>query len=152
MGFRDLALFNDSLLAKQAWQLLKNQDSLFHEVFKVRFFPNCIIMEAKKSRGGSYTWTSILHGRDVLSKGCRCRIGNGKTLGIWHNFWLPRQQAPQVLSPNIESLADTRVEILIDGEARPWNHNTVDGIFVQDEAELLKKLPLAKSKCEDSLV
>lgn len=88
----------------------------------------------------------------MLSRGCRCKIGNGETVGIWHNFWLPRQQAPQVLSPNIESLADTRVEILIDREARPWNHNTVDGIFVQDEAELLKKLPLAKSKCEDSLV
>ena len=66
MGFRDLALINDSLLAKQAWRLLKNQDSLFYEVFKARFFPNCTIMEAKKNRGGLYAWTSILHGRDVL--------------------------------------------------------------------------------------
>ena len=63
MGFRDLALFNDSLLAKQAWQLLKNQDSLFHEVFKVRFFPNCTIMEAKRSRGGS------LHGLAFYMEG-----------------------------------------------------------------------------------
>ena len=47
MGFRDLALFKDFLLAKQAWRLLKNQDSLFHKVFKARFFPNCPIMEAK---------------------------------------------------------------------------------------------------------
>ena len=52
VGFRDLALFNDSLLAKQAWQLLKNQDSLFYKDFKARFFPNCTIMEAKNSRGG----------------------------------------------------------------------------------------------------
>ena len=48
MGFRDLALFNDILLAKQALPLLKNQDSLFYKVFKARFFPNCTIMEAKK--------------------------------------------------------------------------------------------------------
>lgn len=48
MGFRDLALYNDSLLARQAWLLLKNQDSLFYKVFKARFFPNSTIMEAKK--------------------------------------------------------------------------------------------------------
>ena len=96
MGFRDLALFNDSLLAKQAWRLLKNQDSLFYKVFKAWFFPKCTIMEAKNSRrgGGSYAWSSILHGRDVLVRGCRWRIGNGRIVGIWGSNWLPRQQAP----------------------------------------------------------
>ena len=54
MGFRDLALYNDSLLAKQAWRLLHNRSSLFYKVFKARFFPNSSIMEAKDSRGGSY--------------------------------------------------------------------------------------------------
>ena len=47
MGFRDIAMFNDSLLAKQAWRLLKNPESLFYKVFKAYFFPNCTIVEAK---------------------------------------------------------------------------------------------------------
>ena len=56
MGFRDLALHNDSLLARQAWRLLKDQDSLFYKIFKHRFFPNCSIMEAAESSRGSYAW------------------------------------------------------------------------------------------------
>ena len=54
MGFRDIAMFKDSLLAKQAWRLLYNPDSLFYKVFKARFFPTCSIMEAKKSYAGSH--------------------------------------------------------------------------------------------------
>ena len=46
MGFKDLALFNDALLAKKAWQLLQNKNSLLYIVFKPRFFPNGTILEA----------------------------------------------------------------------------------------------------------
>ena len=56
IGLRDLALYNDSLLAKQVWRLLHNRSSLFYKVFKAPFFflSNCSIMEATNSRGGSY--------------------------------------------------------------------------------------------------
>ena len=54
MGFKDLALFNDTLLAKQAWRLLHNITSLFYRVFKSKFFPHCSILEAVESQSGSY--------------------------------------------------------------------------------------------------
>ena len=38
MGFRDLALYNDSHLAKQAWHLLYNRSSLFIRCSKHGFF------------------------------------------------------------------------------------------------------------------
>jgi len=53
MGFKDLAMYNDSLLAKQAWRLLTDKDSLFYRIFKARFFPHCTIMEAEESRSSS---------------------------------------------------------------------------------------------------
>ena len=85
--FRDIAMFNDSLLAKQVWWLLKNSDSLFPKVFKAHFFPNCTFMEAKHTSGGSHAWNSILHGRDVLLRAANGGLGMerlwayGKTSG-----------------------------------------------------------------------
>ena len=118
MGFRDIAMFNDSLLAKQAWKLLKNPDSLLHKVFKARFFPNCTFMEAKCLSSGSHAWRSILHGREVLLKGCQWRIGNGKAVSIRQDHWLPRKNMPQVQSHRVDTMADAKVEILINGDTR----------------------------------
>ena len=78
MGFRDLTLYNYSLLAKQAWCLIHNKSSLFYKVFKARFFPNCTLMEANDIRYGSYAWRSTLKGREVLQRGARWRVGNGE--------------------------------------------------------------------------
>ena len=151
MGFRDIATFNDSLLAKQAWRLLKNPESLFYKVFKAHFFPNCTIMETKHTSSGSHAWNSILHGRDVLLRGCHWRIGNGKAVSIWKHHWLPRKHPPQVLSPMVDTLADAKVATLIEETSRQWNHKMIDGIFTLMEVELIKAIPLSRCEAEDSL-
>ena len=89
MGFRDLAMFNDSPLAKQAWHLLQNTTSLFYRVFKAKFFPDYTIMEAKDLRVSSYTWRSILKGRDVIQKGSRWWVRDGRKIKIWQHYLLP---------------------------------------------------------------
>ena len=80
MGFKDLALFNDALLAKQAWRLLQNKNSLLYRVFKPKFFPHCSIMKATKSQAGSHAWRSILKGKEVLKEGMRWRVGDGSSI------------------------------------------------------------------------
>lgn len=114
MGFKDLALYNDSLLEKQAWCLIHNKTSLFYKVFKARFFPNKTIMEAVDSRIGSYAWRSILKGRVVLQQGARWRVGNGESINIWQHHWLPRKHPPLVVLYMVEYRENQMVASLIN--------------------------------------
>ena len=66
MGFKEIEKFNEALVAKQVWRMLKNLESLCHRVFKAIFFPDCSILEATSSTNGSYAWKSILGARDVV--------------------------------------------------------------------------------------
>ena len=78
MGFKDLAMCNDAMLAKLSWRLLHDDNSLFYRVFKARFFPNSSILDAKDSTSASYAWKNILKGRDLILKGALWRVGDGK--------------------------------------------------------------------------
>jgi len=64
-------------------------------------------MEAADSRSGSYPWKSILHGHDVILRGARWRVGNGKSIQIWSHRWLPVKHPPMISSPVVDVLLDT---------------------------------------------
>ena len=83
LGFKDLMMFNEAMLAKLAWRLLHDDNSLFYRVFKARFFPNGTILEAKEAPSTLYAWKIILKGRDVINKGALWRVGDGKQIKIW---------------------------------------------------------------------
>ena len=151
MGFRNLAHFNDALLAKQAWRLLHNKGTLFYKVFKAKFFPNTSLLEAKDTSSGSYAWKSILYGRDVINDGACWRVGNGKSIKIWQHHWLPRKHLTKILSPMVETMEEATVDCLINEETRTWNIAMIDGIFAPQEAEEIKNIPLAREDIEDSL-
>lgn len=54
MGFRDLGIFNQALLAKQGRRLLCGSGSLVHQVLKARYFRNVDFMEARRGYDPSY--------------------------------------------------------------------------------------------------
>nr|XP_023923936.1 uncharacterized protein LOC112035339 [Quercus suber] len=151
MGFRDLAMFNDALLAKQAWRLLHNTSSLLYKVFKAHFFPNSSLMEATDSRMGSYAWKSILKGKDIIQRGAIWRIGSGEKISIWQQRWLPRKHPPWLPNYPIESFENHTMDSLIDPVTRSWNEELVDGLFGVEDAEMIKKIPLSRSVAEDTL-
>lgn len=140
-----------TLLAKQAWWLLHNKTSLFYKVFKAHFFPNSSLIEVADSRLGSYAWKSILRGRDIIQRGAICRVGSGEKINIWQQHWLPRKHPPRQPSCPIESFENHIVDSLIDPITRKWNEELIDGLFVEEDPELIKRIPLSQIAKEDSL-
>ncbi|XP_019102755.1 uncharacterized mitochondrial protein AtMg00310-like [Beta vulgaris subsp. vulgaris] len=59
LGFRDLAVFNDALLGRQAWRLTREPDSLFARVKKAKYYPHCDFLQAALGVSCSYSWKSI---------------------------------------------------------------------------------------------
>ncbi|KAL4626130.1 hypothetical protein ACB092_05G073600 [Castanea dentata] len=128
-----LGLYHDieSLIHWMRWdELMKS---------KLRFFPNCSIMEATNLRSGSYAWRSILKGRDVLQRGARWQVGNGKSIKIWQDYWLPRKHPLQVVSYPLESMENATVSTLINAETRQWDEGLIDRIFEMRKLLLSKK-------------
>ena len=61
------------------------------------------------------------------------------------------KKTSQVLSPIIDSMAGAKVDILIDERTRQWNHELIEGIFIPEEADLIKTIPLSQQEAEDTL-
>ena len=108
-------------------------------------------MEAADSRLGSYAWKSILRGRDIIKRGAIWRIGSGEKINIWQQRWLPRKHPPRQPMCPLESFENYTVDLLIDPNTRTWNEELIDGLFVEEDAELIKKTPLSWAATEDTL-
>ena len=120
-------------------------------MFKAKFFPHCSILDAKDSASGSHAWRSILRGRDVILEGVCWRVGNGRSIKIWQHHWLPIKHPTRITSIMLESMEEAIVECLINVETRSWNEGMIDGIFIPQEAELIKKIPLSQFEADDSI-
>jgi hypothetical protein len=88
LRFRDLEVFNDAMLAKQAWRLLENPNSLCARVLKGRHYPTGDFLTAGCPSSASPTWKAIIQGRDVLRRSLTRQVGNGRTTEVWHDQWI----------------------------------------------------------------
>ncbi|XP_075670379.1 putative mitochondrial protein AtMg00310 [Castanea sativa] len=93
MGFRGISAFNLAMLAKQAWRLIHNEQSLFYRVYKGRYFPNCSFLMAELGSNSSIVWRSLLAAREVIREGSMWQIGDGRRIGLTTHKWLPNALA-----------------------------------------------------------
>jgi hypothetical protein len=141
LGFRDLYGFNVAMLARQAWRLLDNPNSLCGRVLKAKYFPNTSMLEAQPMTGISYTWRSILKGINLLKEGLVWRIGNGEQVKMWSDPWIPRQGSRIPITPRHQNLL-TRVQELIDPITGDWDEVLVRNTFWDVDASEILKIPI----------
>lgn len=98
LGFRDMELFNLSLLARQAWRLIQEPTTLSARILKAVYLPTESFLEASLGSHPSQIWRAVLDGKNILTQGKIRRIGNGETTRIWEHNWIPREGMMRPLS------------------------------------------------------
>ncbi|KAL9293822.1 putative ribonuclease H domain, reverse transcriptase zinc-binding domain-containing protein [Arabidopsis thaliana] len=136
-GFKDLQCFNQALLAKQAWRLYHDTDSLLSQVLKCKYYLNSDFLSATKGTRPSYSWQSILFGRDLLVKGLKKIIGNGEKTMVWIDNWLfeghPRR--PESIPVMVD--ITLKVSHLLDPASKNWNLNMLRDLFPWKDIQLI---------------
>lgn len=96
LDFKDMRLFNQALLARQAWRIIDQPDSLCARLLKARYFPRGCLVDTAFCSNPSNTRQAILHGLELLKKGVIWRVGDGSKVKIWRDPWIPRESSLRV--------------------------------------------------------
>ncbi|GLT77197.1 hypothetical protein SLA2020_488060 [Shorea laevis] len=119
-------------------------NSLAAQVLKEKYFPNSSFLEASLGNRPSYAWRSICKSRPLLEEGLIWRVGNGASIKIWGDKWIPRATTHKIQSPVHILHEDTTVSALIDAESHWWNTTLIQHVFSPVEAQSIAVWPLAQ--------
>lgn len=147
MGFRDLHAFNLALLAKQAWKLVQQTDSLFYRIYKAKYFPTSTFLDAEMGHNPSYVWRSLLSAREVILAGSKWQVGNGETIKILSHEWLPHP--PGLIGDITENMC---VKELINQQTKQWDRGKVNSLFDEATRQEILAIPLTQVKEKDKVI
>lgn len=138
LGFRDIEMFNQALLAKQAWRIWSNPSSLVSRILKHRYFPRSSFLDCSMGTRPSFAWRSILHGRDLLSKGLLQKIGNGTNSRVWIENWI-MAETPRPPRYRQGAIVDLTLSVsdLMDPLSGGWNVPLVHDLICAEDVDLV---------------
>nr|AAO34487.1 putative reverse transcriptase [Oryza sativa Japonica Group]ABF97663.1 retrotransposon protein, putative, LINE subclass [Oryza sativa Japonica Group] len=120
ISFRYLKLFNQALLARQAWRLIQYPDSLCAKVLKAKYYPNGII------------W----------------RIGSESKIIIWRDNWIPREHNLKVLGKRSRARLKWVADLMLPNK-QEWDERLIRQLFYPADADIILNIQLSHRMTED---
>jgi hypothetical protein len=152
LGFQDLECFNAALLAKQGWQLIQNLESLVARILKEKYHPNNMFLDSPLSRNPSYVWQSIWNAKFQLDEGMLWRVGNGRSIKIWGDKWLPSLMTFAIQS--LVHILDSEAKVceLIGPDMQWWNIPLIKENFMEEVVEKICSMAICPRTQHDRAV
>jgi hypothetical protein len=149
IGFRDLRLFNQALLAKQAWRLLEYPESLCARLLKAKYYPTGELLDTVFPKNVSPCWQGITYGLELLKHGMIWRVNSGSKIRVWRDNWLPRGNLKPI--GNASKIRIKWVSDLIEPSTKTWKEDMVRKIFYPPDAETVLQISIPAFEGDDRL-
>ncbi|KAK2666085.1 hypothetical protein Ddye_004659 [Dipteronia dyeriana] len=150
LGFRDLSIFYQALLAKQVWRIHHNQHTLAANVLNHCYFADSLILIVVYGSSISFMCKSFVWDRELLEKGPRWRVAFVDSICIYLDSWIPRPSTFKIISPPVLSVEALVSELKLLTSS--WNDNLVRNSFLPDDAKCILHIPCSFASHKDLLV
>lgn len=152
LGFRKIRDFNIALLGKPAWRIIQNPNSLMARTYRAKYFLRDSFFNAKLGGNPSFIWRNILESHEIISRGYRWRVGNGTSISVWRDPWLPNDTSPFLQTPMSDYLSEAKVESLLNMSKTNWDGEILTDIFSQHDVQQIKCIPIAENQPADRII
>nr|XP_024930509.2 uncharacterized mitochondrial protein AtMg00310-like [Ziziphus jujuba var. spinosa] len=153
LGFRKFKDLNVALLAKLNWKLASGEECLWTRLMKVKYLKNDSFFSYKLKKGTSWVWKGIIKSRDALRTGACFRVGDGSSIDLWKDPWVP--DLPNIF-PSARNNSVThqwrKVYEIWDYSNLRCKVDVVRQIFKPSSAEAILNLERPSSHCLDKLI
>lgn len=94
----------------------------------------------------------LLKKRKNNNNNIRWRVGDGASIRVWEDPWLPSNTSPFVKSPMADHNSNIKVADLFNQGKTSWEDNLLVNLFNQQEVNLIKSIPISDTKCGDKII
>lgn len=141
LGFKDITSFNDALLAKLSWRILKNPTGLLARCLLGKYCTGTSFLKVKPSKTSSHGWRSVLIGRDLLMKQLGWLVGSGAAINIWDDPWMSWSEQLRPYGPSPEQFQYLKFCDMMIQNTSDWNLDKVELVLPFHKHQILKINP-----------
>ncbi|CAN1314332.1 Uncharacterized mitochondrial protein AtMg00310 [Linum perenne] len=146
LGFREFGAFNKALLARQGWRLINSPDALWAKLLKSLYFPSGNFLLASKGRRPSWIWASLLDALSTLNLGCIKVVGNGDSIKVNDDPWIPGLPS---FRTQMQSIDSRKASDFIDSTTRDWDPNLLQNSFSPIKSKAIMEIPVGPPNFDD---
>ena len=89
LGFLKAKEVNNALLAKLAWMIASKKDNLFMSIVTVKYKVRHDWLRKDPPKSTSPVWKAIEAVKKIIIKGACYLIGDGASIHVWLDPWVP---------------------------------------------------------------
>ena len=94
----------------------------------------------------------FVSGSTNFEERCFWRVGNGASISVLKDCWLPNHPTKKILFQPKEEIWEWKVSDLVDWQNHQWDKERITAMFHQFDAEAILQVPLSRRVVQDVLV
>ena len=141
LGFRDVQVFNQALLAKVGWRIITNPDSLLAKVLLGKYCHKSSFLKTKATSAISHGWRGVLLDRDLLIKHLGKAVGNGEATSLWNDSWIKPEINLKPIGSVLLKDSDLMVSDILTRESKEWNVARINNLLPELASHILALRP-----------